>query len=87
MHSDETYTLKWLQNNELKLYYVAVYRKSYMLGYVDLLLSKVDTKFTTTYKKELSNTNREFDFLSSFEKLYDLAESEVTTLLSYHTLT
>jgi len=49
-----------------------------MLNYVELLLEKVDRKFVTSFKAELkSNPNSDrFDFTSSFEKLYDQAETE-----------
>ena len=50
-----------------------------MLNYVELLLEKVDKKFVSSFKSELqSNANTTFDFDSNFEKLYDLAEKEVS---------
>merc|ERR1712046_65292 len=75
--SDETYTLKWRTNNVHGLYFVGVYRKEYMLGYVDLLLEKVDRKFISTYKDVFTeDLNSSFEFDDTFAKLYDQAEED-----------
>merc|ERR1711939_293162 len=75
--SDETYTLKWRINNEQNIYFVGVYRKDYMLGYVDLLLEKVEKKFCSSYKEALAtNANSTFEFDGTFAKLYDQAEED-----------
>jgi len=77
-YSDETYTSKWVRNNDRQFYYVCVYRKEYMLGYVDTLLSSVDKKFVSMYKESLGNLNSEFEFESTFKKLYSQAEADAS---------
>ncbi|QDZ21825.1 subunit alpha of signal recognition particle receptor [Chloropicon primus] len=71
-----SYTLKWTQNNELGLVFVAVYRSVLTVPYVEELLKRVKNRFEYVFL----DSQRDYgDFSSTFQDVLARCEEERTS--------